>query len=73
MGGHWRESRETYTALQEAVNATPREGPSLWQLGLLWAPQMLTSPSHVPDLLGCQDGRGDKANWNFSQGRVGLG
>lgn len=24
---------ETYT-----VNATPREGPSLWQLGLLWAP-----------------------------------
>lgn len=38
MGGHWKESTETYTALQEAVNATPRESPSLWQLGLLWAP-----------------------------------
>lgn len=35
---------------------------------LLWAPQMLTSPSRVPDLLGCQDGRGDRANWNFSPG-----
>lgn len=47
MGGHWRESTETYT-----VNATPREGPSLWQLGLLWAPQMLTSPSHMPSPVG---------------------
>ena len=49
----------------------PQDGPSLEQPGPPWAPQLLTNPSSMPDLLGSWDCSGDKANWNFSQGGVG--
>ena len=49
MGGHWRESKETHMALQEAVNATPLGGPLT---RATWAAVGHRCSPHMPDLLG---------------------
>lgn len=70
MGVH----RNTH-GLQERGQCPAGEGSSLWQLGLLWAPQMLTQPFTRARPVGVPDGRGDRSQLELQprQGGPGLG